>query len=174
MSELKTNKISTNDGNNVALDDPLNLKSYTTTEMNALTSAAGDIIYNTTEEAPYYYDGSDWNVMKDIVPLTVSYLVIAGGGGGGAPWYGGGGGAGGYRTSWNSETSGGGAGAENVPTLDLSTNYTVTIGGGGAQNSSNGSDSTFSTVTSTGGGRVKLKINLVTLEVLVLVVQVLT
>ena len=84
MSELKTNKIATNDTNNVALDNSLNLISYTTTEMNALTSAAGDIIYNTTEDAPYYYDGSDWNVMKDIVPLTVSYIVVAGGGGGGS------------------------------------------------------------------------------------------
>ena len=46
MSELKTNKISTNDGNNVAIDNSLNLKSYTTTQRDALTSVAGDIIYN--------------------------------------------------------------------------------------------------------------------------------
>ena len=41
MSELKTNKISTNDGNNVAIDNSLNLKSYDTTARNALTSVAG-------------------------------------------------------------------------------------------------------------------------------------
>ena len=32
MSELKTNQIATNDGNNVAIDNSLNLKSYTTTQ----------------------------------------------------------------------------------------------------------------------------------------------
>ena len=37
MSELKTNKISTNDQNNVAIDNALGLKSYTTAQMNALT-----------------------------------------------------------------------------------------------------------------------------------------
>ena len=48
MSELKTNKISTNDGNNVAIDNSLGLKSYTTTQRDALTSAAGDTIYNSS------------------------------------------------------------------------------------------------------------------------------
>ena len=37
MSELKTNKISTNDQNNVAIDNALGLKSYTTTQRDALT-----------------------------------------------------------------------------------------------------------------------------------------
>ena len=46
MSELKTNQIATNDGNNVAIDNSLNLKSYTTTQRDALTSVAGDMIYN--------------------------------------------------------------------------------------------------------------------------------
>ena len=40
---------------------PLNLKSYTTTERNALTSAAGDIIYNTTDSKVQFYNGSSWN-----------------------------------------------------------------------------------------------------------------
>ena len=60
MSELKTNKISTNDQNNVAIDNSLGLKSYTTTQRDALTSAAGDIIYNTTEGKPQFYNGSAW------------------------------------------------------------------------------------------------------------------
>jgi hypothetical protein len=38
MSELKTNKISTNDQNNVAIDNALGLKSYTTPQRDALTS----------------------------------------------------------------------------------------------------------------------------------------
>ena len=46
MSELKTNKIQTNDTNNVAIDNAIGLKSYTTTQRDALTSVAGDIIYN--------------------------------------------------------------------------------------------------------------------------------
>ena len=60
MSELKTNKISTNDGNNVAMDCSLNLKSYTSTQRDALTSAAGDIIYNTTDSKVQFYNGSSW------------------------------------------------------------------------------------------------------------------
>ena len=46
MSELKTNKISTNDQNNVAIDNALGLKSYDTAGRDALTSVAGDTIYN--------------------------------------------------------------------------------------------------------------------------------
>ena len=60
MSELKTNKISTNDGNNVAIDNSLNLKSYDTAGRNALTSAAGDLIYNTTDSKVQVYSGSAW------------------------------------------------------------------------------------------------------------------
>ena len=60
MSELKTNQISTNDSNNVAIDNSLNLKSYTTTQRDALTSAAGDIIYNTTDSKVQFYNGSSW------------------------------------------------------------------------------------------------------------------
>jgi hypothetical protein len=61
MVNVKVNTISTNDGNNVAMQVPLNLKSYTTTERNALTSAAGDVIYNTTDSKVQFYNGSSWN-----------------------------------------------------------------------------------------------------------------
>ena len=60
MSELKTNKIATNDANNVAVDDSLNLKSYTTPQRDALTSSAGDTIFNTTTAKVEYYNGSEW------------------------------------------------------------------------------------------------------------------
>ena len=60
MSELKTNKISTNDQNNVAIDNALGLKSYTTAGRDALTSVAGDMIYNTTDNKLNYYNGSSW------------------------------------------------------------------------------------------------------------------
>ena len=97
MSELKTNQIATNDGNNVAIDNSLNLKSYSTTDRNALTSAAGDVIYNSTDNKVQVYTGSAWENLG-VSTFTMDYLVIGAGGGGGSS-YGGGGGAGGYRAS---------------------------------------------------------------------------
>lgn len=61
MTNVKVNTISTSSGNNVAMQVPLNLKSYTTTERNALTSAAGDVIYNTTDSKVQFYNGSAWS-----------------------------------------------------------------------------------------------------------------
>jgi hypothetical protein len=61
MVNVKVNTISTNDGNNVAMQVPLNLKNYTTTERNALTSSAGDVIYNTTDSKVQFYNGTSWN-----------------------------------------------------------------------------------------------------------------
>ena len=61
MVTVKVNTISKASGNNVAMQNSLNLKSYTTTQRNALTSAAGDIIYNTTDSKVQFYNGSAWN-----------------------------------------------------------------------------------------------------------------
>jgi hypothetical protein len=61
MVNVKVNTISTNDGNNVAMQVPLNLKNYTTTERDALTSSAGDVIYNTTDSKVQFYNGTSWN-----------------------------------------------------------------------------------------------------------------
>ena len=61
MTNVKVNTISTSSGNNVAIDCALNLKSYTTTERNALTSSAGDMIYNTTDSKVQFYNGTSWN-----------------------------------------------------------------------------------------------------------------
>lgn len=102
----------------------------------------------TVKEAYYASLDSQW---PGPVPDPVYYLVVAGGAGGSGA-AGGGGGAGGYRSAWNGETSGGGAGAETGFTPISQVAYTVTVGGGGGLNS-NGSPSTFATVTSTGGGR---------------------
>ena len=60
MANVKVNTISKVSGNNVAMQVPLNLKSYTTTQRNALTSAAGDIIYNTTDNKVQFYS-TQWN-----------------------------------------------------------------------------------------------------------------
>jgi len=61
MATLKVNTISTSTGNNVAMQCSINLKSYTTTDRDALTSAAGDMIYNTTDSKVQFYNGSAWN-----------------------------------------------------------------------------------------------------------------
>ena len=61
MGQLKVNTIAKSSGNNIAMQDALNLKSYTTTQRNALTSAAGDMIYNTTDSKVQFYNGSSWN-----------------------------------------------------------------------------------------------------------------
>ena len=61
MATLKVNTISTSTGNNVAMQCSINLKSYTTTQRDALTSAAGDMIYNTTTSKVQFYNGSAWN-----------------------------------------------------------------------------------------------------------------
>ena len=61
MATLKVNTISKSSGNNVPMQCSLNQKSYTTTERNSLTSAAGDMIYNTTDSKVQFYNGSSWN-----------------------------------------------------------------------------------------------------------------
>jgi len=61
MVNVKVNTISTNDGDNVAMQVPLNLKSYDTTARDALTSSAGDVIYNTTDSKVQFYNGTSWN-----------------------------------------------------------------------------------------------------------------
>ena len=61
MATLKVNTISTSTGDNIAMQCAINLKSYTTSERDALTSAAGDIIYNTTDSKVQFYNGSSWN-----------------------------------------------------------------------------------------------------------------
>ena len=61
MVTVKVNTISTSTTNNVAMQVPLNLKSYDTTARDALTSSAGDIIYNTTDSKVQFYNGSAWS-----------------------------------------------------------------------------------------------------------------
>ena len=163
MSELKTNKISTNDQNNVAIDNALGLKSYTTAQRDALTSAAGDMIYNTTTTKVEYYNGSAWQ-QTGADTFSIEYLVVAGGGGAGGNYTGyngyvngGGGGAGGYRNSYASETSGGNSSTEPTFKANKSVNYTVTVGGGGTGSltvdaTQAGSDSVFATILSLRGG----------------------
>jgi len=164
MSTLETNSIGKYSGNNVSIDDALNLKSYDTAGRDALTSVAGDLIYNTTDSKVQVYDGSAWEDAGGLKTAEIDYLIIAGGGGGGPAYnfsYGsGGGGSGGYMNSYNSETSGNNA--STLPSLrilcDGSTTYTVTVGAGGTGGSgtsasANGNESVFYNLTALGGGR---------------------
>jgi hypothetical protein len=88
---------------------------------------------------------------------TYDFLVVAGGGGGGAGASGAGaGGAGGFRNSFGSEASGGGAASETALTF-TGTISSITVGAGGAGNTgsgdgSDGSASSFSTISTVGGG----------------------
>ena len=144
-------------------DEPVKIKGYTTTQMNALSGmGAGDMIYNSTVGTLYVYNGVTWSAMSgNTYTVAVDYLIIAGGGAGGGSGTGGnggGGGAGGYLNSYGSDNSGGGGSNLDSQSLNVDTNYTVTIGAGGvgaAWNGAgtNGSNSIFNTATATGGGR---------------------
>ena len=52
MTEVKVNTITVTDVSSyhdIKIDVPLNLKSYSTSARNSLTSVAGDVIYNSDE-----------------------------------------------------------------------------------------------------------------------------
>jgi hypothetical protein len=138
MSTLETNAIGKYSGDNVSIDDALNLKSYDTTARDGLTSVAGDTIYNTTTGKVEYYDGSAWQE-TGATTFNMDYLLVAGGGGGGMDNYTGdsngrpstGGGSAGVLTSYASEFAG--PLGVNKPTFSVlvGQSYTVSIGGGG-------------------------------------------
>ena len=159
MSTLETNAIGKYSGNNVSVDDSLNLKSYDTAGRDALTSVAGDTIYNTTTSKVEYYNGSAW-VETGASSFVIEYLIIAGGGSGGGTGQtgSGGGGAGGYLNSYASETSGANSSTANTFTTYKDTNYTVSVGGGGASVSGSlvegnqGNNSLFDFAVAIGGG----------------------
>ena len=159
MSTLETNSIGKYSGNNVSIDDALNLKSYDTAGRDALTSVAGDTIYNTTTGKVEYYNGSAW-VETGASSFNIDYLVIAGGGSGGTGngTGGAGGGAGGYLNSYASENSGGATSSRDTFSAFAGQTYKVKVGGGGASVSSNtiqgnlGTNSNFDFIVSYGGG----------------------
>ena len=141
MSRLKVDNIEARSGNNVSVDDPFQLKSYTTTQRDALSSPeAGDTVYNSTTGTIDYYNGTQWNSNQagNTFVFTLSYLVIAGGGGGMGPSGNssgcGGGGSGGYRNSYSygSEKSGDNSDTETPLTISYGSTLSVSIGGGGA------------------------------------------
>ena len=60
MTEVKVNTIILSSGNNISIDVPLNLKSYSTSARNSLTSVAGDVIYNSDDNKVQFNNGSGW------------------------------------------------------------------------------------------------------------------
>lgn len=102
------------------------------------------------------------NIIDNPPSFTANYLVLAGGGGGASGFGGigsGGGGAGGLRSSYGNVSGTPAWVNETTLTLNLATNYSVTIGagGGGSPNSDggiggNGTSSVFHSITSIGGG----------------------
>ena len=163
MSTLETNSIDKYNANNVSIDSALNLKSYTTTQRDALTSVAGDMIYNSTTSRVEHYNGSSW--AAGLAAVQVQYVIVGGGGSGGSI-YGagnmgtGGAGAGGYVSSVIGENSGGGLSAQQTLYAAPSTNYPVSIGAGGAADTSGtrqnnghcGNASYFNNIVANGGG----------------------
>ena len=153
MSTLETNSIGKYNGNNVSVDDALRFKNYTTTQRDALTSVAGDTIYNTTTSKVEYYDGSAWQEAGGVDAFSIEYLIIAGGGGGNTndDVAHGSGGAGGYLCNVSGENSGGNTSAQPALFIPKSTNLQVSVGAGGGSNSA-GSKSEFTSIMSVGGG----------------------
>ena len=165
MSTLETNSIGKYSGNNVSIDDALNLKSYTTTQRDALTSVAGDTIYNTTDSKVQVYTGSAWEDLGGIAAFQLQYVIVGGGGSGPTAYgsaniAGGGGGAGGYISSVIGENSGGGLSSHQIMYVAPSINYPVSIGAGGAGYTSGtrqdaglmGTGTYFNNITAEGGG----------------------
>ena len=61
MGTIKVNAIEKHDNNQIALNSPIQFKSYTTTQRDALSSPqAGWIIYNSTTNSLNQYNGSAW------------------------------------------------------------------------------------------------------------------
>jgi len=141
MSTLETNAIGKYSGNNVSVDDALNLKSYDTAGRDALSSPqAGDTIYNSETGTIDYYNGTAWFASSgNTFTFGISYLLVAGGGAAGGG-YGAGGGAGGMKQDLVSSKQ-----------VAKNTALTISVGGGGPASGS-GSGGQFADVTVSGGG----------------------
>ena len=136
--------------------DKLKLKNLTTTQRDALTSVAGDMIFNTTTSKAQVYNGSSWSDLGGIAGEEIEFLVVGGGGRGGrgkdAYRAGGGGGAGGYVTSVTGDSTPNGDPVHSNQIIQTGTNYNVTVGAGTGSYSTRGGDSNFHQNYAIGGG----------------------
>ena len=143
MSQLEVNSIDKYSGNNLSVGSQLNLKSYTTTQRDALTSVAGDTIYNTDDNKVQFYNGSAWaDTGTDV--LVVDYLVVAGGGSGGAGSSNTGDGGAGTASAGSFNSGGSG-----VVILRYPKAFTITVGG--SLTSSTATDGDYKVTTFTAG-----------------------
>tara|TARA_R100000773_G_scaffold17641_1_gene15986 strand:- start:754 stop:1914 length:1161 start_codon:yes stop_codon:yes gene_type:complete len=140
MSEIQANSIGKYSGNNISLSDPLKFKSYTTTQRDALSSVAGDVIFNTTTNKLELFSNGAWGEMGGVDAFSLEYLLVAGGGGGasgrnnaGGGFNGGGGGAGGLLSNVSGDNTGGGVTAQPAFYAVKSIAYRVRVGAGGAK-----------------------------------------
>ena len=150
MSQLEVTSIDNYSGNNLSVGSSLNLKSYTTTQRDALTSVAGDTIYNTTTSKLEYYTGSAWVQTGTPATLDVHFIVVGGGGSSQDNLGTGGGGSGGVISTV--DNNGGGSSLQSAYTMNVNENYTITIGGGGSSGSRAGTCSNFGKFVAFAGG----------------------
>ena len=76
MANVKVNTISKASGNNVAMDCSLNLKSYTTTQRDALSSPqAGWTVFNSTTNKINQYNGSAW---EEVGGASIGLVIALG------------------------------------------------------------------------------------------------
>jgi|TARA_B100001094_G_scaffold6130_1_gene5428 hypothetical protein len=151
-SELKVDNISEKTtGNGIALSNSLRLKSYTTSQINALTGmSAGDTVYDSDLGTIKIYNGSSWAGMSgSTFNFNADFLLVAGGGGGGG-------------SSSDGVAGGGGGGAGGILEglsylVNSGTSYNCSVGGGGSGGSqgsagAKGTDTSFNGFTADGGG----------------------
>ena len=138
MSEIQANSIGNYSGNNVSLDNALKFKSYTTTQRNALSSVAGDVIYNTTTQKLELYTNGAWAELGGVDAFSLEYLLVADGGGGASGRNNqsggsnsGGGGAGGLLSNVSGDNTGGGVTAQPAFYGVTGIAYRVRVGAGG-------------------------------------------
>ena len=108
------------------------------------SGALGELRVDTdTKRAVVYTDQTgtaEWRNLKESSPsFTLSYLIVAGGGGSAGVTTGtgnnfsrGAGGAGGLRSSYGSDSSGGGNSTESTLSINIGQAYDVEVGPGGA------------------------------------------
>ena len=76
MGTIKVNAIEKHDNNQIALNSVLQLKSYTTTQRDALSSPqAGWTIYNSTTNKINQYNGSAW---EEVGGASIGLVIALG------------------------------------------------------------------------------------------------
>ena len=76
MGKIKVNQIEKHDANQVEMTSPLQLKSYTTTQRDALSSPqAGWTVFNSTTNKITQYNGSAW---EEVGGASIGLVIALG------------------------------------------------------------------------------------------------